>query len=476
MPATEHHKGFVATIATVAAMGGLLFGFDTGVISGALNFLKDGWNLSSSQLEWVTSSVLAGAVVSAALSGKLTDVFGRKKVIILTAVIFAVGAIVTSIAPSITVLIVGRVIIGVAIGIASFAVPLYISEISPARSRGALVSLNQLMIATGILVSYISDYLIADNSNLECWRTMFLVGFFPAVVLFIGMLFLPDTPRWLINQGRIEEGLAILRKTEAPQLVDEAFAAIRTEAKTNQHEPVGAKEILKPWLRTAVLIGMGIMFFQQFTGINAIIYYSPVIFKMAGFVGNAESILPSVIVGVVNVAFTVVSIALLDRIGRRRIYFWGVSGMVVALVALGTAFLYRDSLGASAKLLTVSSIVVYIMFFAVSLGPLGWLIISEIYPMRVRGIGMSLGSLWNWLFNLLVAFTFLKLVSALSPAGAFWLYAVVGVFGLVWGYYFLPETKGHTLEYIEDHWRRGGTPRELASSTNTAALVHPNPT
>jgi SP family galactose:H+ symporter-like MFS transporter len=457
----KKRKGLIITIATIAATGGLLFGFDTGVISGALNFLRDGWNLTAGQLEIVTTAVLIGAVFGAASSGRITDILGRKKVIIFTAVLFALGAIGTGLAPSISLLITGRIIIGIAIGIASFSVPLYISEISPTRNRGALVSLNQLRITIGILISYISDYLIADDMNLESWRWMFLVGFIPALILFIGMFFLPRTPRWLISKGYDEEGLDVLRKVEDPDLVDETFNKMKEEIQLNARSKVSWSEIFKPWLRTALFIGIGIMFFQQFTGINTIIYYSPVIFKMAGFVSNTESILPAVIVGAVNVTFTFVAIALLDKVGRRPIFFVGLGGMIIALGALGLSFFFQDALGDSIKIFTVTSMLVYIMFFAVSLGPLGWLIISEIYPLRNRGVGMSIGSLSNWLFNGVVAFTFLKLVNALSPAGAFWLYAALGIVGIIWGYYYLPETKGHTLEKIEEHWRLGKKPREL---------------
>ena len=457
----KKRKRLIITIAMIAATGGLLFGFDTGVISGALNFLKDGWNLTTGQLETVISAVLVGAVLGAASSGKITDVLGRKKVIIFTAVIFALGALVTGLAPSISILIAGRIIIGIAIGIASFSVPLYISEISPTRNRGALVSLNQLMITIGILISYISDYLIADDSNLESWRWMFLVGFFPALVLFIGMFFLPKTPRWLISKGHYEEGLAVLKKVEDPDLVNETFNKMKEEIQLDAKSKIPWNEIFKPWLRTALFIGIGIMFFQQFTGINTIIYYSPYIFKMAGYISNEASILPAVIVGVVNVTFTVVAIALLDKIGRRPLFFIGLIGMIVALGALGLSFFFQDSLGESSKVFTVASMLLYIMFFAVSLGPLGWLIISEIYPTKIRGVGMSIGSLSCWLFNLVVAFTFLKLVNALSASGAFWLYAAIGIVGIVWGYHYLPETKGHTLEKIEEHWRHGKKPREL---------------
>ena len=218
----KRNKNIVVVIASIAATGGLLFGFDTGVISGAQNFLQDpnGWGISDSQLEWVTTAVLIGAVLGAALSGRVSDILGRKKVIIIAAVIFAFGAVFTGAAPSVSMLVVGRIVIGVAIGIASFSVPLYISEISPTKNRGALVTMNQLMITIGILVSYISDYLIANDANPFSWRWMFYVGFFPAVILLVGMFFVPETPRWLIGKGREEEGRRILNKVEDPELVD----------------------------------------------------------------------------------------------------------------------------------------------------------------------------------------------------------------------------------------------------------------
>jgi SP family galactose:H+ symporter-like MFS transporter len=458
----KKEKGLVGVIATIAALGGLLFGFDTGVISGAQNFLQDvnGWGISDSQLELVTTAVLIGAVLGAAFSGRITDILGRKKVIIAAAIIFALGAVFTGAATSISLLITGRIVIGVAIGIASFSVPLYIGEISPTKRRGALVSLNQLMITIGILVSYISDYLIANDANPFSWRWMFYVGFFPAIVLLTGMFFVPETPRWLIGKGREKEGRKVLEKVEEPELVEKAVSKIRLDI-SRESESASYREIFKSWLRTALIIAVGIMFFQQLTGINTIIYYSPKIFKIAGIESNTLTILPSILLGAINVLFTVVSILLLDRLGRRPLYFIGMTGMVVSLICVGLSFAFESTLGDSLKYFTVASMLFYIIFFAVSMGPLGWLIISEVFPLKVRGVGMSIGSLSNWLFNGVVAFTFLKLVNALSTAGAFWLYAFIGILALIWGYKYIPETKNVTLEEIEDHWRAGKKPREL---------------
>ncbi len=456
------NKRYVIIIASIAATGGFLFGFDAGVISGAVNFLQDpkGWGISDSQLEWVTTSVLIGAIFGAALCGRIADIWGRKKVILASALIFSIGAIYTGSACDITTLIIGRIFLGIAVGVASFVVPLYISEISPTKIRGALVSLNQLMIAIGGKVSYLSDYIIADDGNPFCWRRMFYVGFFPAVLMLIGMFFLPETPRWLIAKGYEKKGRMILEKVEDLNLVEESIRKIKADISI-ETESASYRELFKPWLRNALIIAVGIMFFQQATGINTIIYYSPKIFKMAGVTSNTLTILPSLITAVFALFFTILSIVLLDKIGRRKIFFFGLTGMVISLICIGLSFYMEARLGENLKYFTLASILVYNSFYAIGMGPLGWLIMSEVFPLKVRGVGMSIGSLSNWFFNAIVAFTFLKLVNTFTPAGAFWLYAFIGVLAVIWGYYYIPETKGISLEKIEDHWRSGKQPRDL---------------
>ena len=305
---------------------------------------------------------------------------------------------------------------------------------------------------------------------------MFYVGVIPALIMFIGMIFLPETPRWLIRNGREEECRLVLMKVEDALLIGEVMSKMREESALDSANRVRWSDVLQPWLRAPLIIAVGIMFVQQFTGINTIIYYSPKIFLMAGFEGARAAILASISVGVVNVLFTVLSLFLVDRIGRRKLYFTGLSGMVVALGAMSACFVLQASLGDAVKQITVALVWIYCAFFSLSLGPLGWLIISEVFPLRVRGTGTSIGSLACWLFNGLVAFTFFKIVRALTlqgtdivikgenlgnPAGAFALYALVGIAGLLWGYFYLPETKGKTLERIEEHWRSGQSPRQL---------------
>jgi sugar porter (SP) family MFS transporter len=474
------NKVLVAVIASVAATGGLLFGFDTGVISGAIPYFQKSFALNNDWVELITTAGLAGAVFGAMSSGRITDIVGRKKVIIASAFIFAIGAFWSGSASSASNLMVARFFLGIAIGISSFAVPLYIAEISPAKNRGTFVSLFQLLITIGIFVSYFSDLAFAlpegDPGYADCWRPMFYVGVIPAVIMLVGMIFLPETPRWLIRKGYTDKSRKVLKKVEDPALVEETIIAMTAELEIDKQNKTGWKELFKPWLRTPFIIAIGIMFVQQFTGINTIIYYSPKIFLMAGFEGARAAILASVSVGAVCVISSIIALLVVDRLGRRKLYMMGLSGMVVSLIALGLCFALQSSLGDSVKLITVVLVWIYIAFFAVSLGPLGWVIISEVFPLNVRGIGASIGSLSNWLFNAVVAFTFFKIVKGLTlqgtditvnnenlgnPAGAFLLYALIGIAGLIWGYFYIPETKGKSLEMIEDHWRKGKTPREL---------------
>jgi SP family galactose:H+ symporter-like MFS transporter len=473
---SKNRKSVVIVIASIAATGGLLFGFDTGVISGAIPFIQDYFYLTDSQVENVTALGLIGAVVGALFTGRITDYLGRKKVILASAFIFATGAIWTGLAPTVNQLMVSRFYLGLAIGVSSFAVPLYISEIAPTKIRGTLVSLFQLLITVGILAAYLSDRAFADNSNLESWRPMLYVGVIPALILFTGMFFLPETPRWLMSKGREKEGRKVLSRTEDPELLDTVITEMKKEIEIDKKQE-GWKEILKPWLRNALIIAAGIMFFQQFVGINTVIYYSPKIFLAAGFEGAEAAIAASVIVGVVNVFFTIVSLFVIDRLGRRKLYFIGISGITLALICMGLGFMIPGA----GKWFLVISMLFYIAFFAISLGPLGWLIITEVFPTRVRGLGSSIGSLSNWGFNTLVVWTFFKMASAIGNArdvvvpegkvlsdvcptcvgSVFWIFAAIALIGLVWGYFFIPETKGVTLEEIEAHWREGGKPRKL---------------
>jgi MFS transporter, SP family, galactose:H+ symporter len=454
---------FIIVISSIAAIGGFLFGFDTGVISGTLIFLQDakGWALTDSQLGGVTTAVLLGAVFGCLISGKITDILGRKKIIIITSVIFMCGAVLSGSAPNVQFLIFSRLFLGIGIGVASFSVPLYIAEISPARNRGALVTINQLMITIGILVSYVTDYWIANDADPFSWRLMFHIGFIPGLMLFTGMFFLPETPRWLISKGRYEEGAAVLKKVEDPDLIETSLNKLNEEIAFDKENKDAVKQLFNPWLKFPLIIGMGIMILSEITGIDTIVYYTPKICKIAGYISNEQSILPAIIVGVSNVLFTIISIFIVDKIGRRSVFLIGLSGLVITLFSLGLCFFFQTELGEIFSIITIVTMVAFIGSFAVSFGPLSWLIISEIFPLKFRGIGMSIGAFTLWSATAIVNFSFLKIVNALTLAGTFWAFAIMGVLSGIWGYFFIPETKGKSLEYIEDHWRQGKTPREL---------------
>ena len=483
----SYNRGYVILIAAIAAFGGLLFGFDTGVISGALLLIKDDPNLlinGMSQLperkqEWIVRITVLVAAVGALGSGRITDVIGRKKVLIVTALIFAVGSVGLAAANSVAALIIWRGIIGVAIGVASYTVPLYISEISPTHVRGALVSINQLAITIGIFVSYIVDLGFANFP--EGWRWMFLVGLVPSLILGIGMFFLPETPRWLMGHKTEDQAKKVLDKV-GEYNKEEVLSQIKSNIEAERKQTTGSLSVLKAkWVRPALIIGIGIMIVQQFTGINTIIYYSPTIFEMAGFGAETanpvyNAILPSLPIGFVNVLFTVVSIYLIDRWGRKPLLYLGLIGMIVALLAMGIGFTFYQTVGGAAlQWIAFISMIIYIPFFAISLGPIAWVLISEVYPTKIRGLGASLATMMNWVCNFIIANTFLSLGRAVTgempnpagegmlvnPGGAFFIYAVIGILGLIFVYTYIPETKGHSLEKIEQHFLAGKHPKEL---------------
>ena len=465
-----YNKKLVWFIAAIAATGGLLFGFDTGVISGAIPFMKEDFGLDDSQIENISTTGLIGAVIGAMVSGWISDKIGRKKVILISAIIFLTGAIWCGKASSEDSLLCARLYLGLAIGTASFATPLYIAEISPAKIRGTLVSMFQLLITVGLLGAFLSDSAIANNEDMSSWRPMFYVGVIPAIILLVGMLFLPESPRWLISKNREEEAREIMQKIENPEILDKELSRIKTDSAQSNQEMGIIETFQQKWMVYPLIIAVMIMFFQQAIGINTVIYYGPSIFLKAGFEGNEAAIMASVSVGIVNVIFTILSLFLIDKIGRRKLFMIGMTGILFSLLAISFSFAEQEEMGAMGKYVIVGSMLLYIAFFAVSMGPLAWVIITEIFPMKVRGIGSSIGSLSNWLFNSLIVWTFFKLIHGMTlwlgsenggTAGAFAVFAVITIIGIIWGYKFIPETKGKSLEEIEKKWKSGVKPKDI---------------
>jgi sugar porter (SP) family MFS transporter len=432
-------------IAAVAALGGLLFGYDTGVISGALLFIRQVMSLSPTMQGVVVAIALAGAAIGAAVAGSISDRAGRRLVILGAGLLFIAGAVISAVAQGVAVLVIGRFLVGLAIGIASMLTPLYLAEISPARVRGAIVSLNQLCITGGILVSYLVGFALADAS--DGWRWMLALGALPGIILAAGMLVLPESPRWLAGRGRVPDAAAVLQHLRGTADVVEELNTLRTDLAREGRQRAGTSELLSPRLRRPLIIGIGLAMFQQITGINTVIYFAPTIFQSAGLSSAATSILATAGVGAVNVIMTIVSIRLIDRLGRRQLLFWSLGGMAVTLLVLCGAF-YS---GASGELawVAVASVAAFVGFFAIGLGPVFWLLIAEIFPLAVRGRAMSLATVANWGFNLIVSATFLNLVGAVGSAGAFLVYAVLSLLALVFIALMVPETKGRSLEQIE---------------------------
>jgi SP family galactose:H+ symporter-like MFS transporter len=432
----------------------MLFGYDTGVISGAILFIRGDFDLTPTQVEMVVACVLLGALLGAMAGGVLTDRFGRRRIIIATAAVFVAGALTTALSPTMAWLITGRIVIGAAIGVASFAAPMYISEISPDGIRGKLVSVNQVALTTGIVVSYLVDYALAGAG---AWRWMFGLAVVPATLLGVGMLWLPESPRWLAGRNMIDSARGVLRRIRGTGDVGAELEEIRKSLAVQRGRWT---DLFTPAVRPALVVGVGLAILQQITGINTVIYYAPMIFGFAGFKSASASILATVGVGVVNVGMTVVALVLVDRVGRRPLLLLGLAGMTAGLGALGLAFWFpgfSGSLGLTAAL----SLMLYVGAFAVGLGPVFWLLISEVYPLKIRGLAMSVATAANWAANLVVALTFLTLVGALGRSMTFWAYGLVGIGGWLFAWYRVPETRGRTLEEIESHWRAGKHPLEM---------------
>ncbi len=448
-PSKSADRSFVYLAATFAALGGLLFGYDTGVISGAELFLRKDFTLSTFALEVIVSGVLAGAACGALAGGRLADLFGRRKLLIATAIIFAAGAILCAAAPSPGILVAGRIIVGLAIGLSSSTVPVYISEVAPADARGWQVSLFQLAITSGILLAYLADYAFAQ---IQSWRWMFGVAVIPAAIFGSGMIFLPESPRWLLLRGQRERARATLERVRGTPDVGKELSEIE-EGLAHAEEKGRLSDLLEPSLRPALAVGIGLAIFQQVTGINTVIYYAPVIIQSAGISSASGAILATAGIGLVNVLMTVISMRLIDRAGRRPLLLTGIAGMAVTLGFLGLVF-RNASHSSTFAWLAVISMMAYVASFAISLGPIFWLLISEIYPLKIRNSAEGIAATFNWGSNLIVALTFLTLVEHLGPSWTFWLYGLSAVGAWIFSYYFAPETKGRTLEEIEEFWRR----------------------
>jgi sugar porter (SP) family MFS transporter len=427
----------------ITALGGLLFGYDTGVVSGALLFLKNDFGgLSSFQQELVTSLLLVGAAVGALFAGRIADRVGRRLTVLGTALIFIVGVLLAAFTPTFPVLLVARIVIGLAVGAASMVVPLYIGEVAPPRIRGALVSMNQLAITSGILVSYLADYGLADTKS---WRLMFGLAAIPAVLLFTGMLFQAESPHWLIMRGRDAEARRVLSRLRAPEEIEPEIAEVH---RVTELEQLRTRDLLGAKLRPMLAVGVLLAIFQQVTGINTVIYYAPTLLQSAGF-GTNGALLANVVNGGVNVIMTIIAIRLLDRVGRRPMLLAGTTGMAVGMFLTAFSFSAGEQLHGARAVTAILGLLIYTGSFAIGLGPVFWLLIAEIYPLTIRGAAMSVATIANWSANFVVTISFLTIKNAIGGTGVFLLFGSLTVVALLYFWRKVPETKGRSLQELE---------------------------
>lgn len=440
---------YLYLISLTAALGGLLFGYDTAVIAGAIGFLKIKFDLSAAMTGWAASSAIIGCVVGAMFAGKLSDVYGRKKILIITAILFAVSAIGSAIPQDLTQFVIARFIGGLGVGAASMLSPLYISEIAPAKIRGALVTTYQLAIVLGIQIIYFVNLQVSNLGdeawNAETgWRYMLGSEAIPAVIFLGFLLFVPESPRWLSKMGKKDQSLKILQDINGNEKAKE----IQNEIEITLKEEKGSiGELFAPGMRMALIVGIFLAAFSQITGINAIMYYAPEIFKSVGF-GTESALTQTVIIGSVNVLFTFVALWLIDKVGRKSLLLYGVTGMSVCLFGLGLIFYLN--LGSGPWVLIF--ILGYIASFAASLGPIPWVIISEIFPTKTRGVAVSIAVLILWVSVYLVTQFFPILLESIGGAFTFWIFMVNAVILVLFVWKLVPETKGKTLEEIEKSW------------------------
>ena len=433
---------YVYLPAAVAAIGGLLFGFDTAVINGAIVFLKSQFGLSDSETEIAASSLLLGCIVGASLAGFTSDRFGRKRVLLAAAALFTLSSLGSALPRDLTQFVIARVIGGLAIGIASTLSPLYIAEISPAKSRGLMVSLNQLAIVIGILLSYSVNYLLTGAGPTN-WRWMFASAAVPSICFLIALLFISESPRWLVQQDRESEAKHFLSKMVGSEAASREINAIR--------DAIAAESgnLFDPSFRRPIVVAICIALFSQFTGINTIIYYGALVFlEHVPHQTSATALWANVMIGAINFIATILGMSLIDRAGRKPLLMSAFAGMALSLVAISAAIHFHTS-----GLVVLIFVLTYVSCFAVGVGTGTWVIMTEICPARIRGRAMSVATIALWCGTLLVTLTFLSLVSALSAPGTFLLYALVAIAAFLFVWRLVPETKGRTLEEVDSWWR-----------------------
>ncbi|MCG7203698.1 sugar porter family MFS transporter [Streptomyces arenae] len=455
----------MAAIAAVATLGGLTFGYDTGVIAGALPFMtksshEGGLGLTPVTEGLVTASLLLGAAAGAAFGGRLSDRYGRRHNILVLAFVFVVGALGTALAPDIEVMVAARVVLGVAVGAASTTVPVYLAEIAPAHSRGRMVAVDQLMIVTGQLIAFSSNAaLAAAYGGEQTWRWMLALATVPSSLLYLGMLFMPETPRWYVSKERFADARRTLLWIRDADTVDAELAEMKQAVDLEQRAArtgAGRAELAVPWVRRVFLIGLALAVIQQVTGINTIMYFAPTTLEQTGL-GSQAALTATISVGVVAVLASTASLYLIGRVGRRPLLLTGQIGIVASLVAIGTVFAVPARAGTDAatwrSYLILAGMLAFLVFQQVAVSPVTWVMLSEIFPLAIRGLGMGTSVLLLWLVNALVTFTFPILLAGVGGTTTFLIFAAVNVVAAAGAARTIPETRNRTLEQIEAQFR-----------------------
>ncbi|AND85356.1 sugar porter family MFS transporter [Clostridium tyrobutyricum] len=431
------------------ALGGLLFGYDTGVISGAILFIQKQMHLDSWQQGWVVSAVLLGAVLGAAIIGPMSDKYGRKKLVMLSSIIFFIGALGSAFSPEFWTLIISRIVLGMAVGASSALIPTYLAELSPAEKRGSMSSLFQLMVMTGILIAYITNY--SFSGLYTGWRWMLGFASIPAAVLFLGSIILPESPRFLVKDGRTDEARDILyqmNKNDA-DIVNTELDQIKRQAKIKSG---GIKELFGKLVRPALIIGIGLAIFQQVMGCNTVLYYAPTIFTDVGF-GVQAALLAHIGIGIFNVIVTAVAVVIMDKVDRKKMLIYGGIGMGISLLVM--SFSMKFSSGSfTASIVCVIALTVYIAFFSATWGPVMWVMIGEVFPLNIRGLGNSFSSVINWGANMVVSLTFPPLLNFFGTGSLFIGYGVICFVAIWFVHYKVFETRNRSLEEIENTLRK----------------------
>ncbi len=442
-PKPHINRGFLTRVSFIAALGGVLYGYDMGIIAAAIIFVRRSFALSTFMEELVVSIVLVGAMAGALAGGAVADRIGRRATLVWAGVIFIVGSVLAPLSPNVTTLIIARAIIGIGIGFTSVTAPVYVSELAPPQSRGMMIGLYQFALTLGIALADLVGYWLAKE---EAWRSMFAIAAVPTLFFLGVILTVPESPRWLFAHSREKDAESVLVRYTDASGAQQFLADIREGLKAPIEQ--SWKALLTPAVRGSVFIAAGFTVLQQVTGINTIIYYGPQIFELAGISSHSNSILATLIVTIVNVIGTVVGITLVDRVGRKPLLYVGVGGMTIALFALAFAFSHQTGHSGSLGVIAIGCLVLYIGCFAFSLGAIAWILVSEVFPLRVRGRGVAVATLFSGISNFAVSLTFLSMIKTVGSASTFAIYGVLSVVTLIFIRFAVPETCGRELESI----------------------------